>query len=166
MRNLADHIEIYLKRLLAREVGRIEIQRNELAQRFSCAPSQINYVLGTRFSSDRGYIVESRRGSGGYVRITRLELPVYRRLLQQVCELTQQGLTEQVANDLVTRLREDGVLTAREDCLMRAVLSAETVNLGLPLCDAIRARLFRAMVAALLSSGAGAARTEAKADAL
>lgn len=71
MGNLTDAIEQYLRQLLM-DRQTLEIQRRELAVIFRCAPSQINYVLETRFTSDRGYIIESRRGGGGYIRITRL----------------------------------------------------------------------------------------------
>lgn len=56
------------------ENGVLEVQRNDLAQRFNCVPSQINYVMSTRFSPERGYIVESRRGGNGYIRITRVRV--------------------------------------------------------------------------------------------
>ena len=70
MSNLSDIIESFIKELMdANNNDAIEIQRNILAQQFDCSPSQINYVLTTRFSNDRGYVVESRRGGGGYIRI-------------------------------------------------------------------------------------------------
>ncbi|MGE4588653.1 MAG: CtsR family transcriptional regulator [Acidaminococcaceae bacterium] len=73
MKNLADDIEKFIiHQLLLDEEDQIFVQRNELADRLSCAPSQISYVLSTRFTPERGYIVESRRGSGGFVRIVRL----------------------------------------------------------------------------------------------
>ena len=56
------------------ENGVLEVQRSDLAQRFNCVPSQINYVMSTRFSPERGYIVESRRGGNGYIRITRVRV--------------------------------------------------------------------------------------------
>ena len=56
------------------ENGVLEVQRSDLAQRFNCVPSQINYVMSTRFSPERGYIVESRRGGNGYIRITRVQV--------------------------------------------------------------------------------------------
>ena len=72
-KNLADDIEKFIiRQLLLDEEDQILVQRNELADRLSCAPSQISYVLSTRFTPERGYIVESRRGSGGFVRIVRL----------------------------------------------------------------------------------------------
>ena len=72
MAQLSDSIEHFIKELM-REDAHIELRRNELAQHFGCAPSQINYVLATRFSLDHGYIIESRRGGGGYVRILRMQ---------------------------------------------------------------------------------------------
>ena len=73
LKNLADDIESFIiRQLLLDEEDQIFVQRNELADRLSCAPSQISYVLSTRFTPERGYIVESRRGSGGFVRIVRL----------------------------------------------------------------------------------------------
>ena len=56
------------------EDGVLEVQRSDLAQRFNCVPSQINYVMSTRLSPERGYIVESRRGGNGYIRITRVRV--------------------------------------------------------------------------------------------
>ena len=69
--SLADHIERCIKALLDQTEQRsLEIRRVELAELFECVPSQINYVLKTRFSNERGYIVESRRGGGGYIRLS------------------------------------------------------------------------------------------------
>lgn len=73
MKNLADAIENFILGELVREQEeQIMVQRNELAERLDCAPSQISYVLSTRFTPERGYLVESRRGNGGFVRIVRL----------------------------------------------------------------------------------------------
>ncbi len=74
MSALSDSIEAFIKSLIAEDEGRVEVQRNELAQHFRCAPSQINYVLATRFSPERGYVIESRRGGAGYIRILRVDL--------------------------------------------------------------------------------------------
>ena len=69
---LSDIIESFLKAMINDMDGYIEIQRNELANRFKCVPSQINYVISTRFTNEKGYYVESRRGGGGYITIRRL----------------------------------------------------------------------------------------------
>ena len=74
MARLSNHIEDYILGLLLEEDGRIEIKRNVLAEHFGCAPSQINYVLTTRFTPVQGFFVESRRGGGGFIRIVKVEL--------------------------------------------------------------------------------------------
>src|SRR5690554_4911583 len=75
MSNLVDLIEAYINRLLdASPNATLVLQRKELAERFQCVPSQINYVLSTRFTTERGYLIESRRGGGGFLRIKRLDL--------------------------------------------------------------------------------------------
>ena len=72
---ISDLIASFLQDSLdTAENGVLEVQRSELAQRFNCVPSQINYVMSTRFSPERGYIVESRRGGNGYIRITRVQV--------------------------------------------------------------------------------------------
>jgi len=76
MKNMADAIESFIVgQLLAASQNTVLVQRNELADRLSCAPSQISYVLSTRFTPEKGYLVESRRGSDGFIRIVRI-LPV------------------------------------------------------------------------------------------
>ena len=72
---ISDLIASFLQDSLEEaEDGVLEVQRSDLAQRFNCVPSQINYVMSTRFSPERGYIVESRRGGNGYIRITRVQV--------------------------------------------------------------------------------------------
>src|SRR5690554_5485877 len=86
MARLSDIIEEFLKTLLTESEGELELQRNDLASYFECAPSQINYVLATRFTLNHGYYIESRRGGGGYIRITRLDLEKDDYLLQLLTE--------------------------------------------------------------------------------
>ena len=87
MRLLSDSIEDFIKALMEDEQDQqqaIELRRNELAEHFQCAPSQINYVLATRFTPDHGYVIESRRGGGGYIRIMRLASTSREELLQSL----------------------------------------------------------------------------------
>jgi len=75
MRNISDIIEGYLKEVIELEGnGLIEIKRSEIADKFQCVPSQINYVINTRFTEERGYQVQSKRGGGGYIRIVRVQI--------------------------------------------------------------------------------------------
>lgn len=71
---ISDIIAGFIQQELDQAGGALELQRADLAQRFNCVPSQINYVMSTRFSPEHGYIVESRRGGGGYIRITRVQV--------------------------------------------------------------------------------------------
>ena len=72
MARLSDIIENFIKDMIEETDGEVEIQRNELASYFNCVPSQINYVIATRFNSERGYFVESKRGGGGHITISRM----------------------------------------------------------------------------------------------
>lgn len=82
---ISDLIARFLQESLNEaEDGVVEVQRNDLAQRFNCVPSQINYVMSTRFSPEHGYIVESRRGGNGYIRITRVQVDRQTRLMHVI----------------------------------------------------------------------------------
>ncbi|WP_166246056.1 CtsR family transcriptional regulator [Paenibacillus turpanensis] len=152
MRNISDLIEQYLKSILQSSPdGFIEIQRNELADKFSCVPSQINYVISTRFTLEKGYVVESKRGGGGYIRIQKVCLspqnPIHSLLSQSVgSELDQTS-----AEGLIYQLQEATVISEREAALLKAAISRDVLTLKLPLRDEIRAKLFKAMLIALLS---------------
>lgn len=88
---ISDLIASFLQESLEEaDGGVLEVQRNDLAQRFNCVPSQINYVMSTRFSPERGYIVESRRGGNGYIRITRVRVDRQTLLMQVINTLGSQ----------------------------------------------------------------------------
>lgn len=141
---MTDAIEQYLLQLLGR--GRlVELQRAEVAERFGCAPSQINYVLVTRFTPARGFAVESRRGGGGYIRLMRLPEDAWEGTLGLPASCDQS-----TAEHHIERLREAGRLTEREAALLRAVVSREVLQLPLPLRDEVRAAVLRAGVGAAL----------------
>ena len=113
MRNLADAIENFIiGELLRDQEDALLVQRNELAERLSCAPSQISYVLSTRFTPERGFLVESRRGSGGFVRIVRMEPKTAQK----------QPKKEPTASELVEHLQDQKLVTAREGALLQYML--------------------------------------------
>jgi len=145
--NLADDIEQFLKRLIE-DRRTVEIQRATLAAHFGCAPSQINYVLATRFPPERGYIVESRRGGGGYIRITRLDLPAGSGL-QELIHRIGSSLSQNEALNYIQFLKEQNFITEREAALMEAVTDREVLGLDLPARDLVRANLFKAMLLAI-----------------
>ncbi len=95
MRNISDIIEQYLKAVLTQsDQDLIEIKRSELAKRFDCVPSQINYVIGTRFTVEKGYIVESKRGGGGYIRIIKVKPADHAELCDQIIDLIGKGIDQ------------------------------------------------------------------------
>ncbi|CAM4478164.1 CtsR family transcriptional regulator [Paenibacillus phoenicis] len=152
MRNISDIIEKYLKSILHESPeGIIEIQRNELADQFSCVPSQINYVISTRFTLEKGYLVESKRGGGGYVRIRRLQLPGPSSLHTHLHETIGEEIGQSAAEGLIYRLEEARILTPREAAMMRSAISRDVLAVKLPYRDQIRARMMRAMLISLLS---------------
>lgn len=102
------------------ENGVLEVQRSDLAQRFNCVPSQINYVMSTRFSPERGYIVESRRGGNGYIRITRVRVD-RQTLLMHVINSLGERVDLPSARAILGNLAESGALTGD---LARTLLSA------------------------------------------
>lgn len=152
MRNTSDMIEQYLKQLLQESPdGIIELQRNELAEQFQCVPSQINYVISTRFTLDKGYLVESKRGGGGYIRIQKVDLPVHEEIHVHVSRTIGAHIDQQAAEGLIYRLEEAKLVSCREANMLRAAVHRDTIALKLPLRDEARARLLKAMLVALLT---------------
>lgn len=118
-KNTSDSIEAYIKELLAR-MGQAELRRSELADIFQVVPSQINYVIKTRFTESRGYIVESKRGGGGYIRIGKIEFSDQHAFLQDLLESVGERISQQVFEDLMLMLEEKDLLTERETKLLLA----------------------------------------------
>lgn len=150
MSNLADRIEEYLKQILEQtDEGYIILQRSVLADVFSCAPSQINYVLDTRFTVERGYLVESRRGGGGYLRIVRLVLSSDGQFQQVMRQLVGDQLTPERAFGLIERLQGEDLLSARETAILKTVFARESLDREVPNPDAVRARLLKRLLTTL-----------------
>lgn len=153
MANLVDSIQRYLVGLLnTTDDGVVEIQRSELAARFGCVPSQINYVLETRFTFPHGYLVESRRGGGGFIRLIRLQLDEASNPLLDVYEAVGDGVTQADAFGYIKRLHNADCITDREAAMMQAALHRATLYGDAGFRDLQRARLLRNMLLALAGS--------------
>jgi len=121
MGNLADYIEKFiLLRLSGRQDNSIVVNRNDLAQELECAPSQISYVVSTRFTVTRGFAVESRRGSGGFIRIART--PMANAVFETVVNRIVADHTDNDINTLVEELRGSGLMTQREAAMVMQFL--------------------------------------------
>ena len=145
---LSDSIEQFIKELLNQESTEVELKRNELAEYFGCAPSQINYVLATRFSPDHGYLTESRRGGGGYIRIVRVVQSGSQRLMYLVNDRIGDSLGEDECMRLISQLKEQMIVTADEAALMASAVSTRALSVPVPdvLKDAMRAKMMKSML--------------------
>jgi transcriptional regulator CtsR len=143
---MSDVIAGFINDMLHETDGSAELQRAELANRFNCVPSQINYVISTRFSPERGYIVESRRGGGGYIRIRRVSMEP-RELIMHTVNAIGERIDAKTAAALITNLLDSMAIDERTARLM---LSA-TGNSALRPADArerdaIRASIIKQML--------------------
>ena len=131
--------------------GFAELQRSALAEMFSCVPSQINYVISTRFSPERGYVVESRRGGGGYIRIARVHQSP-RELIMHTVNAVGDRLDLNTAAAFVSNIAEAGIIDRRT---ARLILTAVGNNALRPIApedrDTVRASIFKYMLVNLIS---------------
>lgn len=153
MGNLSDYIEEYIKKLIANSnSGKIDIQRNDLAGVFDCVPSQINYVLSTRFTIERGYIVESRRGGGGFVRIIKVTLRDEEEdLVKMLNQSLGDTITAQGAVGFIQNLYENDIITLREARMMSAITNNNILSSIHEEKDRLRMSLLKSMLIAIIS---------------
>lgn len=150
MSNISDVIEQYLKAVLhSKGKNAIEIKRSEIAKQFECVPSQINYVINTRFTSEKGYIVESKRGGGGYIRIMRVKHQGKADLIDEVIQMIKPAVSQQAAAHVLERLLEENIITEREQKIMLSAIDRSTLAFKLPLRDEVRTRVLTAMLETL-----------------
>lgn len=105
------------------ETGRAEIQRNELAERVGCVPSQINYVISSRFTPENGFTVESRRGGGGYIKITRINYSAKEQMLMHIINSVGGSIGEQSARAIIINLSNNDFISAESAKLMMAAVN-------------------------------------------
>ena len=152
---LSDTIEQFIKTMLEEDAHDIELKRNELAEYFGCAPSQINYVLATRFTPDHGYVTESHRGGGGFIRIVRINSGTQEQLLYSLHQRIGETISENEAARLIVQLTERGVITCSQAKMMSYALSAQALSVPVPnqIKDSLRAKIMRNMLLAAAQLG-------------
>lgn len=153
MSNLSDIIEEFIKRLLDdNDPEHVEIQRNELATFFNCVPSQINYVIDTRFSPEKGYYVESRRGGGGYIKICRLKFDKDKdNYTMHVIGGMGKSLSQYHCQLFIRNFVEYDIITEREARIMEAATSDKILSFLPPVeRDKTRASLLKNMLTSLM----------------
>jgi transcriptional regulator of stress and heat shock response len=150
VRNISDIIENYLKQVLElSEKKVVEIKRNEIADKFQCVPSQINYVINTRFTLEKGYVVESKRGGGGYIRIMKVYSYDHAHLIDQIITIIGNKIAQSSAEDVIYRLVEEEIISTREARIMLSVIDRSVLYIELPHRDELRARMLKAMLQTL-----------------
>lgn len=128
MARISDIIAEFINDMIEDKKNKeVIIQRNELADKFNCAPSQINYVLTTRFTMEKGYVIESRRGGGGYIVIKRLEYNNKSKQLYVINKAIGNSLTYSSAVLLLEHLYETNIITERELEIIKISINDRTL---------------------------------------
>ncbi len=131
---------------MLQEAGETEIQRNELAQTLGCVPSQINYVISSRFTPEQGYTVESRRGGGGYIRIARIKYDKGA-MLMHVVNSVGTAIDEAACRSNVYNLNYQNIITAETSRLILAATNDRVLSeVPRPIRDNVRASIFKQML--------------------
>jgi transcriptional regulator CtsR len=147
---MSDLIAGFIQEVLEDADGCAELQRSELANRFKCVPSQINYVISTRFSPERGYIVESRRGGGGFIRITRVSMEP-RCLIMHTVNTIGDEIDLSSAPALTTNLLQSGAIGKNEaQLILSAIGNASLRPVPAQERDMVRASIYKQMLINIL----------------
>ncbi len=129
MARISDIIAQFINEMIEDEKNKeVIIQRNELADKFNCAPSQINYVLTTRFTTEKGYLIESRRGGGGYIIIKRVEYNNKEKQLDAINEAIGNSITYSSAVLLIEHLYDTDLITKREVEIIKMCINDRTLG--------------------------------------
>lgn len=151
MSRLSDIIEDFIKELLEEsDSSELEIGRNDLANQFRCAPSQISYVLTTRFSTESGYYVESRRGGGGYIRIRKIQDEANETLGRLFESKIGESITYNAAYNIINSLSNRNIITVREGNIMKAAINDRSLAVPADQKNIIRAKILKAMIRIIL----------------
>ena len=141
---MSDMIEEFIKELMEDD-DFIEIQRNDLAQHFNCVPSQINYVIATRFRPSQGYYVESRRGGGGHIRIKKIDTNKNNYLMHIITNMEERVAASEI-DILISNLLSYDMITPKEAKLLKVATSDNVLVLPVDTKDKIRANIFKNML--------------------
>jgi len=141
---ISDSIEDFIKSLFE-EDDFIEIQRNELAEYFNCVPSQINYVISTRFGPSQGYYVESRRGGGGYIKIKKVNITKSNYLMHIITNMGEKISSNEV-DIFISNFMSYGIISEKEAKLLKVATSDNVLTIPTEIKDRIKAKIFKNML--------------------
>ena len=142
---ISDVIEEFIKDLFDDGSDAIEIQRNELAEHFNCVPSQINYVISTRFKPSQGYYVESRRGGGGHITIKKVKNDKEDYIMHIINNIGNQ-LTSNDVDILISDFLSYNIIDTKEAKLLKVATNDKVLKLPKEIKDEVRARIFKNML--------------------
>ena len=142
---MSDVIEEFIKDLFDEQNEAIEIQRNELAEHFNCVPSQINYVISTRFKPSQGYYVESKRGGGGHITIRKVN-NTKEDYIMHIINNIGNNLTSNEVDILISDFLTYNIITKKEAKLLKVATSDNVLNVSKDIRDKLRARIFKNML--------------------
>lgn len=142
---ISDIIEEFIKDLFNDEEEYIEIQRNELAEKFNCVPSQINYVISTRFRPSQGYYVESRRGGGGHIRIKKVNITKNNYLMHIIANM-ENTITSNEVDIYISNFLSYNIINKTEAKLLKVATSDNVLTIPQEMKDKVRASIFKNML--------------------
>ncbi len=145
---MSDMIEDFIKDLFE-EDDLVEIQRNDLAQKFNCVPSQINYVIATRFKPSQGYYVESKRGGGGSIKIKKVNITKSNYFMHIINSIGD-SLTAQEVDIFISNFLSYNMVNTIEAKLLKVATSDNVLKIEQPIRDELRARIFKNMIVNLI----------------
>ena len=146
---MSDMIEEFIKELFNDEDEYIEIQRNDLAEHFNCVPSQINYVIATRFKPSQGYYVESKRGGGGYIKIKKVNMAKNNYLMHIIASLDDR-ITSSEVDIFLSNFLSSNIITEKEAKLIKVATSDNVLSLVHENRDCLRANILKNMLLNLI----------------
>ncbi|HBL41613.1 MAG TPA: CtsR family transcriptional regulator [Ruminococcaceae bacterium] len=145
--NISNHIAQLILDMIEQDGGSAEMKRNDLAQMIGCVPSQINYVISSRFTPEHGYIVESRRGGGGYIRITRANYNTPNAVVMHAVNAIGSAIDERSAKAHIVNLNHASILSVETAKIMLAAVSDSCYREITPQQrDAVRAAILKQML--------------------
>ena len=148
---LADYIAQMIEEMLNEGNGTLELQRNEMANRLGCVPSQISYVISSRFTPERGYMIESRRGGGGCIRIIRKQISRDEYMMHFFCAVGD-SIEESETEAYLQNLYGNSLISSREYQIIRAATSNTSLSGVAPeKRNTVRAALFKQILLSLMS---------------
>ena len=151
MERISDIIETFIKDMISKEQeGKVQIQRNELANKFSCAPSQINYVLTSRFTYEKGYVIESKRGGGGFIVIKKINYDNNEERLNIINNSIGKSITYNNALSIIENLKENKFINEKEAEIIKISLNDRTLSSS-EYKNILRADILKGILAVILS---------------